>query len=388
MKSLEEEPMPDDVQKALDALIAKLGPVAVLEAVSGACAARASAPGEEPPELWECAAEAARGAAAQLRGEDDEELEDEGQLEDDDDEDLDQEQEGEDDAPTNEAAGADGAEHADAPSPERRSAPAAPDVKEMTTVRSIGQRPADVTHWRCRRVPQGSRSGGTLLTWGDRAAGLEFNEWVIKTLSIKAIADRWGPGWYVVEYYRIAPDGARTPRGRSRPLHIVGSEPAAPEAAPPPPAAPQPLPVAPGSLDMSTIFTFMAMIDERAEKARVSERAAMQMQLERERLASQERIAQIQAMFRATGRGPAVDPDAIVARVTDAVTERVSERISAELDERLPEDGGEAPQVAQGDQTAANYAAIVKEIRETLAPLVTVLATKLTTSNGAPALTG
>jgi hypothetical protein len=266
---------------------------------------------------------------------------------------------------------------------------AEPQQQETVTVKMIGQRPADVTHWRCRRMTPEKRGSGPLLTWGDPSTGLEYDEWPIRELSVQAISDRWGPGTYVVEWYRIGADGSRKPRGRSRTLRMMGKtdkparagEPAGAAAAPPFPQPTMMAPVSNGGLDMNAMFSVLAFMDERAEKARAAERAAMEMQLERERLASQERIAQMQAMQRSSGRSSShVDHDAL-SRVTEAINE-----MRREMEDRLSyEQPAPAQQIVQAAQQQQSEAlAIVKEIRESLVPLLgpiaTALATKVTTA--------
>ena len=178
------------------------------------------------------------------------------------------------------------------------SAPKATGAQPMTMDDRFGPRPADVTHWRCFRIEEGRK--GAPLFWGDDE-GLQVSEWPIATLAIESIRERWGAGRYVVHYMRIDADNQRTPRGRSRVLQLVGGDDTGPEVviaarrAPAPVAAPAHPLATIGGNDPSYVFSLLTFLEDRNDKARAAARADMEMLMERERLASQERIAQIQA---------------------------------------------------------------------------------------------
>jgi hypothetical protein len=305
--------------------------------------------------------------------EDDHELEQLGEDEDSG-EDLSEEEENEDDDEDDDEAPKDivlryGSAAPSAPEPPAAppaasAAAAAPKVKRphvpVVQIPGIGQRPADVTHWRCRRVAAGSRTGGTLATSRERGEPVELHEWPIRQLSLRTLIERWGAGWYVIEYYRVDARGRRTPRGRSSPIHLVGrgGEPApAPAPLPPPAQAPSMLG------EMTGVMQLLAFLEERAERSRASARAEMQLLLERhrtdteltmerERLASKERLAQFEAMQR-----QARTPESEVLDRLDQVASRLDE-----LEAKPPDNG---------------TAAILNQAAQLVGPLVMAFASKL-----------
>jgi hypothetical protein len=280
----------------------------------------------------------------------------------------------------------------------RESAKASSEPKKRSTSQPamvndpiLGPRRADVSHWRCRRVDTEDGQKGKLLLWSEGGAA-KACEWPIKTCSPDALLERWGAGQYVVQYIKLD-GGFRKPWGRSRVVSVA--PPAAPpppppaEAPPPAPAPVSPPPVLPADANLSTMFSFLAYLDERNEKARVAaatetrnavERVAaesklalerykvdMEIQLERERLASKERIAQIEAHARATPvRGERVDQEALAQRIGTLVDQRVREALDEYEDE--PE-SRPAP--------ANNPSAVTSQVLEAILPMVQLLAAKL-----------
>jgi hypothetical protein len=266
---------------------------------------------------------------------------------------------------------------------------------------ALGPRRADVTHWRCRRVDSGDDQKGKLLLWDDGGV-VKTSEWPIQTCTPEAILERWGAGQYIVQYIKVDA-GVRKPWGRSRMLSIAPpareSRPVSDEAKPSPQAPLVPTPTDPG---FSNIFSLLAYLDERSEKARSSaaaearyaiERAAAEaklaqerhaaeskiaaeryradaeLQMERERLASKERIAQIEAQARATpARGERIDQEALAQRITTLVDERVRDALDDREDDEAPDSAPAAG--AQKQQT-------VTQILEALLPLAHMLAAKL-----------
>src|SRR5262245_54329229 len=95
-------------------------------------------------------------------------------------------------------------------------------------------------------------------------------------------------------------------------------------------------------------------------------RADLELQLERERMASKERIAQIEAQARApVGRGQPIDQEAFALRIRDVVDQSVRDAL-----EDIEEEGAPAgPQGGPMDQTTMVVAAL-KEIFTPILPLV------------------
>jgi hypothetical protein len=93
-------------------------------------------------------------------------------------------------------------------------------------------------------------------------------------------------------------------------------------------------------------------------------------QLQRERLASQERIAQLEAMHKGMrvtgGNAPALDADVLAAKLGDAIGTRIDDAL-AEY-----EPPSEAPP-AQADGTAAT----VKALTDALAPVIALVMQRL-----------
>lgn len=264
----------------------------------------------------------------------------------------------------------------------------------MVTDARLGSRRADATHWRCFRLPEPGTKRGTPLFWGDD--GIHTSEWPIKTCTAEAILERWGEGRYVVQYVLLDGAGIRRPVGRSRVLQMVPpptnpatpsgkpAEAPAPAAAPTPaaPTLPMGLPVgALGDSSFSNLFSLLAYLEERTEKVRTAAaaenkaaqeryRADLEFQLERERLASKERVAQIEAQGRAVAvrGGGSFDAEALATRFGEVVSEKMQEAL-----EGLEDNGTSAPAAAPADNTAA----IVTALRETLVPLLSIVATKL-----------
>jgi hypothetical protein len=147
----------------------------------------------------------------------------------------------------------------------------------------------EVTHWRCRRVS--AARGRALLEWG------QVREWSIDTLSRVAIEGRWGPGDYVVEYVRVDEDGARDIRGRSEVLTFD----------PPPPAAAETISSSAARAlhalrrldhEQAAHAAHMRLLEHKAIIAMIEierQRMFLAHSLEREKLATRERIARIEA---------------------------------------------------------------------------------------------
>ncbi len=350
----------------LRALLAKHGPASVLSTVGTLCAEEAKNPAVTDVELWEVAADAATSAATSLL--EDEELEGEDGNEDDEhrgeemdddegqegDEEEDQPEEGEvpnDEEPAEttaheETTTTDDAAEAGPRSQERGRTMATKDQR-------LGTRHPNTTHWRCFRVDEAG-------TWNDlaldeRGDGILTNEWPIKTCSAEAIAEHWGDGQYIVTYVRTDETGRRRPGGRSRTLRVEGGRKPAPTLAelnaafeiPPPrpfaPAAPIPPPAPPvvvtmpvaapqappgGAIDPWAMITYLREAEDRAQARATATaqleiqrlhmdtkdrearwRAENELQMERERLASKERIAQMEHQAKAAGRARGVDPE-------------------------------------------------------------------------------
>jgi hypothetical protein len=256
----------------------------------------------------------------------------------------------------------------------------------------LGPRQADVTHWRCRRLEDDGDRKGVTLFWSEGGDGIEDAEWSIKTCSSATISERWGPGRYVVDYMTIDEKAKRRARGTSRVLHVTGrpAKPSEADSAPKAPSPPAPLaimpPVAPATMDpnyYSHVFSMLAYLEERAEKARAvvasdakiaqeRYRTDAELQLERERLASKERIAQIETQARTVPmRGGAhFDPEALAQRIGEVVGEKVQEALETEEDDT-------SVLVPAGAAAPDNTAAIVLALKDTLAPILSLVVAKL-----------
>jgi hypothetical protein len=366
----------------LRALLVAHGPASVLSTVAALCAdeAKARADGEDG-ELWEVAADAANGAATALSNEDEDEGADpdeEEEEETDDEEDEDRE-EGEGDAETTAPAAvveecSDGGTREETPKERGRA---------MAKDQRLGQRSEKATDWRCFRLePSGDRK---LLAFDAKGDGILANEWPIRTCSADLIADRWGDGQYVVQYIMVDADGKRRPVGRSRALLVQGRSPIAagpplPDEAPlpaavpmpappPPPPPPAPMPVAAPQTTLGTlmdpwaVITYMRDAEARAhaearalshqELQRISGetkerearyRAEMDLQMERERLASKERIVQMELQAKAMGRGGRA-PDPEIAELRALVTKLVERQ---DEDDEEDDDDDEYVMVPEG----------------------------------------
>jgi hypothetical protein len=157
-----------------------------------------------------------------------------------------------------------------------------------------------------------------------------------------------------------------------------------------------------GDGSLSTVFSLLAYLEDRNERTRADaaaearyaieramaetkaaqERAAqeikaaqekyradLEFQLERERLASKERIAQIEAQGRVpAARGEKIDQEALALRIRDLVDESVRDA----LDERGDDEGEAAPPAAMDQGTA-----LVTAFKEMLAPILPIVVAKL-----------
>jgi hypothetical protein len=166
----------------------------------------------------------------------------------------------------------------------------------------------EITDWRIRRVDEGDKRGA-LLGWTDDD-GLEATEWPVGELTVATIRSRWGNGRYEIEYYgtneqgtRVGlgksvrgiaePGGAATARVRTQPADDASAPPVAPTA-----SANSALKEAMG------LFAFFQEQSERARAAMVAQaevqaaryKVDVEAALERERIASQERLAQMAAL--------------------------------------------------------------------------------------------
>jgi hypothetical protein len=248
----------------------------------------------------------------------------------------------------------------------------------------FGPRRADVTHWRCKHLERDKKQ--TLLFWGDE--DVEESEWPIETLTLGAIRQRWGAGEYIVEFYGANEQGARVMRGKSQVVRLR-----APAEVLAPTAAPQPAPAVPPAVgtDISTVFSLMAFLEDRSEKARMAAaaeaklaiertlaeaklahdryRADLDAQMERERLASKERIAQMEVLQRGvrTVPAPAVNTDELVAKLGELIETRVRDT----FEEYAPESGPSSAPVE--DKTAAT----IKSVTDALMPIVSLVAANL-----------
>jgi hypothetical protein len=252
----------------------------------------------------------------------------------------------------------------------------------------FGPRRADATHWRCKRLEGDRRQ--TLLFWGDN--DVEESEWPIETLSLETLRERWGGGRYVVEFYGTNPAGARVQRGKSSIVHLrqvehvidfPKAQPVAPQAS-----------IAPGLAaasggDLQTVISLLAFLEDRNEKSRAAAgadakvsleryRVDVEAQLQRERLASQERIAQLEAMHKGmrmtSGSAAPFDAESFAAKLGD----HLGDRVAAALDEREPPESN-GPR-SHHDRTAD----MVKTVTDALAPILALAAAKL----GPPVLGG
>jgi hypothetical protein len=127
------------------------------------------------------------------------------------------------------------------------------------------------------------------------------------------------------------------------------------------------------------MLQLLAFMDERQERQRQAQahearlaaeryRADLDLQRERERLASQERIAQIEANAKVQGRGghSPFDPEVLA----EAIGRRVQEAMTSDEDDAPPTTSLAVP------QPPSDLATMVNALKETLAPLMAVLATK------------
>ena len=219
----------------------------------------------------------------------------------------------------------------------------------------------DVTHWRVRRLSE-DRKKSTPLFWG--ADGVEACEWPLKELSIDTLRHRWGPGRYVIFWFGRNEEGQSVALGRGNPINLLelpGEAPRVPERSgavrvPAPPEVGPSKPSASGELlalaamrsqagagDMSAMLQLLAFMDERQERARQVQaqesrlaaeryRADLEVMLERERLASKERIAQIEATAQATVRGARSAGGLDVEMLGEVIGRKVTEAIAPLID--------------------------------------------------------
>jgi flagellum-specific peptidoglycan hydrolase FlgJ len=339
----------------LRALLAKHGPAAVLSTVGTLCAEEAKNPAVTDVELWEVAADAATSAATsllegdELEGDDDEDPEAEMDEGEDSEEGEEESEEGE---ATNEAPAETAAPEETTTDDAAEAAPRSQERGRTMTIKDqrLGKPHPNTTHWRCFRIDETGKWNDLALD--ERGDGILTNEWPIKTCSAEAIAEHWGDGQYIVSYVRTDETGRRRPAGRSRTLRVEGGRRPAPTIAElnaafeplpgrsfaPPPVPPAPVVVtmpapaaqaAPGAtIDPWAMITYLREADDRAQ-ARASQmaqveiqrlhmetkdrearwRAENELQMERERLASKERIAQMEHQAKAAGRSRGVDPE-------------------------------------------------------------------------------
>jgi hypothetical protein len=338
--------MDESTRGELRAALAKHGPETVFRYIGALCAETAAAEAPDAnPEIWECAATAAESAAASLCGEEEEsnlDAEFKDATDDDETEEDEAEEDDEDEAePAEEARPPEG--ETSAPRPEGAATP-----QETTTTkerrgctmklkdRRIGPWPSDTTHWRGRLCDEQGKlaKNGKLLSLFDD--GVEAFEFPIKTLSIetlRSLGASFGDFWVAVEYYRVD-DSGRMPRGRSRALHIVTPEAARKAKTETATSALALVPHVPsgsnGSETFAHVLSLFALMQERDERARVAAReeariaheryvADLELQKERERLATQRQIAEMehkakleaQLLAKGVRRGAGVDLDEI-----------------------------------------------------------------------------
>jgi hypothetical protein len=398
--ALEGEPMNDatKLDEQLRALLDEHGAADLLRAMSASARGLAETHPDDEDEWIDAAAAAAQAAEALVDGEDAAAVED---GEDDEESESGDEGEGEGGAPLE-------AITSNAPAPSvRRHEPTPPSPNEGAMKDyAILPRRKDVTHWRARRVSEDGKKNSPLV-WGDDDAIVERGEWPIKELSAETLLARWGEGWYVLQWFGLREDGKMRPLGRGNPVHILArsDDPPASERtlggaarvpAPPPAAAPAG-PSASGELlalaamrnqaggrggDMASMLQLLAFMDERQERARQVQqqearlaaeryRADAEVQIERERLATKERIAMIEAnaQVQTRGRGGAMDPEAFA----EAIGRKLQEVMPAPADD---EEDTAPTTLAPGP---TDYVTTINALRETLAPFLAALATKLTT---------
>jgi hypothetical protein len=287
--------------------------------------------------------------------------------------------------------------------PKRERAPRCPAMVDDPV---FGPRRADVTHWRCRRAGTGASKKSHLL-WRE-GTGIEGNEWPIESLIPDALSQRWGAGQYIVQYMKMDESGLRKPWGRSRTLSVV-----APPGAPAPAVAQveivkAPLPTSaaaaplPPTTDLAQLFSLLAFLEERGEKARAAAAADAKLQqeryrtdveliIERERLASKERIAQLEVQTRAQPPAPApaqpLDHEAAAQRTRELVREEVRNAMQMRPYQYDPEDDDDDKDDEPGSSPRGEAAALVaaiREIKEGLQPFLPIILAKLGTPNGPP----
>ena len=262
----------------------------------------------------------------------------------------------------------------------------------------------DVTHWRVRRLSE-DRKKSTQLFWG--ADGVEASEWPVKELSIDTLRHRWGVGRYVIFWFGRNEEGQSVPLGRGNPIDLLelpGELPQGPERLggvriPGPPEVGPSKPSASGELlalaamrsqagagDMSAMLQLLAFMDERQERARQVQaqearlaaeryRADLEVMLERERLASKERIAQIEATAQATIRGARGGGGLDVEMLGEVIGRKVTEAI-APLMEGDDDDASTSTPAAIVSQPS-DLATTVNALKETLAPFLAAIASKV-----------
>jgi len=243
---------------------------------------------------------------------------------------------------------------------------------------------SDATHWRARRK---SAAGKTEeLAWGPD--GIEVYEWPIKQYAPEVLRERWGAGEYVLQFYGTRANGKRKlPLGNTIVIRVREQGDAAQSRVPSPPpmpvakepigsvellaalAAMRPNPGA-GGTDMTAVIQLLTLMDARQDRRdRMAEarfQAERDVMRERDRLQTQERIAQIEANahVQARGRG-GVDQQAII------------EALRREVQEALATADDDEDTTPQGPSGPTDYATTITALRETLAPILAALTTKL-----------
>ncbi|MGO9712522.1 MAG: hypothetical protein ACLQBL_26915 [Polyangiaceae bacterium] len=377
MAALEQgDEMKSELTEQLSVLLKEHGAPTLLRAMSASARGLAEEAPDEP--RWLNAFLSAEQAAEALECDDGE-----SSIEDEDEED-------ESDAPAETSAPL-------APAARTEPAPSTQNEGDSTMKRDIPT-PELVTHWRILRVVDGE--GETeRQCWGTE--GVMHEEWPVRELSTETIRSRWGSGRYVLYWYSYR-DGKLFPMGGGRKVHLV-DRPTEPRATERPagaariPAPREVAPVAPSAsggsgellaalaamrnrsgsagADVASMLQLLAFMEERQERARQAHqheariaeerhRADLEVQIERERLATKERIAHIEAsaQVQARGRG-GIDQQALVEALKEALSP------ADEGEESTPMTG-----LAAG---SSDLAKIVDAVKEMLAPVLTAFVAKV-----------
>ncbi len=289
-------------------------------------------------------------------------------------------------------------------------------TKEETTSMPAKDRipaPADTVAWSAYRF---DAAEGKHVAQKRAVNGMMVKHFGMRELTASTVRAWWGPGEYVFAWFRENGPGRIKGHGRTQPITLVplGGEPTRPPQ--PEPRAETPddvptfthaevfaaatraaMPATPAALGgmgasgfaemMQAVTSMMSMMRQEsrqeaqaqreasrheAELAAAQRRAEMDLQLEREKIAAKERLAVIEANARSHGRGPGMDLDTLVSRIGEVVGAHVSQAVTSLQSEDEDDDDATPPP----DPTVT----IVAAIKETLGPLVPLVASRLAPS--------